>query len=143
MMSGASPPSKEVSSWSWTLSQLPCTYWTLDVGMGGVPLRHQRLVGLDGLLLPGQGLEAEGDRVAVGAAAVPAQPPSSAVAPVVAAAVAAVATKSRRAHQPFTAPASMPPVTRRWMIAKKTRRGGSPGTRPRRAARGRRRPPRR
>jgi hypothetical protein len=28
MMSGASPPSKEVSSWSWTLSQLPWTYWT-------------------------------------------------------------------------------------------------------------------
>ena len=28
MTSGASPPSKEVSSWSWTLSQLPWTYLT-------------------------------------------------------------------------------------------------------------------
>lgn len=32
MMSGASPPSKEVSSWSWTLSQLPCTYSTFTPG---------------------------------------------------------------------------------------------------------------
>ncbi len=29
---GASPPSKEVRSWSWTLSQLPCTYSTLMSG---------------------------------------------------------------------------------------------------------------
>ncbi|CAM5553140.1 hypothetical protein STENM327S_05523 [Streptomyces tendae] len=32
MMSGASPPSKEVSSWSWTLSQLPWTYSTRTSG---------------------------------------------------------------------------------------------------------------
>ncbi len=32
MMSGASPPSNEVSSWSWTLSQLPWTYSTRTSG---------------------------------------------------------------------------------------------------------------
>jgi hypothetical protein len=100
MMSGASPleGGEEL-----VVGALPTPLHVLDpdVGVGGVPLLHQFPVGRDGLFLPGQGLEAEGDRTVV------------------------VRAASRRAsreeqqhhhqgqesrpHQLFTAPASMPP----------------------------------
>src|SRR5690606_39062685 len=93
----------------------------LDAGAGRVPLLHQLLVGVDGLLLPGQRLEPEPDRAVR-------------VAPVVAASGAAGEQQGqygdgggrppdRRAHQFFTAPAVIPPVIRRWMKAKRTREG--------------------
>ena len=121
MMSGASPPSKEVSSWSWTLSQLPCTYSTWTSGWAAF---HS----FTSSLLASTDSSCQASDWKRRVILPPSEPPS----PPVQAAAAAVSeqrhARRRRAvwvvpHQLFTAPASIPPVIRCWMTAKTTSEG--------------------